>query len=121
MRVGPWPRGDGLGREKAVGGVDGRTIGYRKNFLTLELGTKALLARVLIFDFERMPVGTFDLNSHVRPASRTAEDLEKLYSKSDEHSENDNRSPCPNACALLCLPQSLISASNNDKLGMNDE
>src|SRR6266513_1435356 len=79
-------------------------IGYLDNHLAFAMGTKALLARVLIFDFECMPVGTFDLNSHVRPASRTAEDLEKIYSKSDEHSENEERSPCPNsALCSVCL------------------
>src|SRR3954470_23416707 len=39
--------------------------------------TKALLARVLIFDLEEMPVGTFDLNSHLgRPPEtlRTCKD-----------------------------------------------
>jgi hypothetical protein len=45
--------------------------------------TKALLARVLIFDFENMSVGTFDANSHGRPTSRTTED-EKTESGNSE-------------------------------------
>jgi hypothetical protein len=52
----------------------GKRIGYLDNYLALAMRAKALLASVLIFDFERMPVGTFALNSHVRPASRTVED-----------------------------------------------
>jgi hypothetical protein len=48
------------------------------------MGAKALFASVLIFDLERMSVGTFDLNSHVRPASRTVEDVEKLGAESKD-------------------------------------
>ena len=55
----------------------GKRIGYLDNYLAFAMRAKALLASVLIFDFERMPVGTFALNSHVRPASRTVEDLEE--------------------------------------------
>jgi hypothetical protein len=54
----------------------GKRIGNLDNYLAFTMGAKPLLASVFIFDFERMPVGTFDLNSHVRPASRTVEDLE---------------------------------------------
>jgi hypothetical protein len=48
------------------------------------MGAKTLIASVFIFDFERMSVGTFDLNSHVRPASRTVEDVEKLGAESKD-------------------------------------
>ena len=52
-------------------------IWHLDNYLAFAMRAQALLASIFIFDFERMPVGTFDLNSHVRPASRTVEDCEE--------------------------------------------
>ena len=55
---------------------DGRRIRHLYQHLPFAMWAETLLAGVLIFDFEDMSVGTFDLNSHGRPASPTAEDLE---------------------------------------------
>src|SRR5437868_4011952 len=68
---------DGLTLQNVARRIRRERIGYLDNYLAFAMRAKALLASVLIFDFERMPVGTFALNSHVRPASRTVEDLEK--------------------------------------------
>ena len=60
-----------------VGGVTSREcVGHLHQDLAFAMWAEALLAGVLIFNFEDMSVGTFDLNSHGRPASPTAEDLE---------------------------------------------
>ena len=58
----------------------GERIGNEDNHLAFAMRAKALLAGVLVFDFKDVSVGTFDANSHVRPASRTTEDLEKKRS-----------------------------------------
>jgi hypothetical protein len=39
---------------------------------------EALLASVLVFDLKDVPVRTFNANSHVRPASRTAEEKKRV-------------------------------------------
>jgi hypothetical protein len=54
----------------------GERIGNLDEHLAFAMRAEALLASVLIFDFEYVSVGTFDLNSHRRPASPIAEDLE---------------------------------------------
>jgi hypothetical protein len=81
---------------------------------------KALLASVLIFDFERMSVGAFALNSHVRPASRTAEDQEKLYSESVKHRVKVLLS-APAFCVPLLLPQSQIPDEQWPDIGIIDK
>ena len=56
-----------------VGFVEQRErIGHDDDHLAFAMGAKAFLAGVLVFDFERMPVGAFDLNSHARRASPNA-------------------------------------------------
>ena len=67
------PPRDRFALQNVASRICGERIGYLDNDLAFAVRAKALLASVLIFDFERMPVGTFALNSHVRPASRTAE------------------------------------------------
>ena len=54
----------------------GERIGNLDKHLAFAMRAEALLASVLIFDFKDVSVGTFDANSHGRPASRTTEDLE---------------------------------------------
>jgi hypothetical protein len=71
------PPRDRLTLQDVTRRIGSERIGYLDNHLAFAVWAKALLASVLIFDFERMPVGTFALNSHVRPASRTVEDLEE--------------------------------------------
>ncbi len=61
--------------------IGGQRIGNLDHYLAFTMGTQSLLASVLIFDLEGVSVGTLALNSHVRPASRTAEGHEKLYSE----------------------------------------
>jgi hypothetical protein len=67
---------DRLALQRIVHRHQRKGVGHLDDYLAFAVRAKALLASVLIFDFECMPVGTFDLNSHVRPASRTVEDLE---------------------------------------------
>ena len=55
----------------------GERIGNLDKHLAFAMRAEAFLACVLIFDFEDVSVGTFDANSHGRPASRTTEELEK--------------------------------------------
>ena len=56
-----------------VGLVEQRErIGHDDDHLALAMRAEALLAGVLVFDFEGVPVGAMDLNSHARLASPTA-------------------------------------------------
>lgn len=50
-----------------VGFVEQRErVGDDDNHLAFAMRAEAFLAGVLVFDFELMPVGAFDLNSHAR-------------------------------------------------------
>lgn len=70
------PALNGFALQNIARRIGSKRIGYLDNHLAFAVWAKAFLASVLVFNFEGMPVGTFDLNSHVRPASRTVEDLE---------------------------------------------
>ena len=67
---------DGLALQDIARLGSRQRIGNLDKHLAFAMRAEALLASVLIFDFEDVSVGTFDLNSHRRPASPTAEDLE---------------------------------------------
>jgi hypothetical protein len=49
-------------------------VGNLHQHLAFAMWAEAFLAGVFIFDSEDVSVGTFDLNSHGRPTSGTAED-----------------------------------------------
>ena len=54
----------------------GERIGNLDDDLAFAVWAQAFLPGVLIFDFEDVPVGTFDLNSHGRRTSRTTDERE---------------------------------------------
>lgn len=64
--LGRLPVADGVLFENFVLVEEPIGIGHNDDDLAFAVGAEAFLAGVLVFDFELMPVGAFDLNSHVR-------------------------------------------------------
>lgn len=62
-----------------AGFAHGERIGNLHDHLALAMRAQAFLPGVLVFDFEDVSVGTFNLNSHGRPTSRTADEAERVY------------------------------------------
>ena len=70
------PPGDGFALQDFAGGGGREGVWHLHDDLPFAMRAEALLTGVLVFDFEDVSVRTLDLNTHVRPASRTAEDLD---------------------------------------------
>ena len=98
-----------------VGFIEQRErIGHDDDHLAFAMGAEALLAGVLVFDFERVPIGAIDLNSHARPASPNRQQPTKARELWLEcgYSESGGRVrpmlSVPAGCLSLCLPQALF-------------
>jgi hypothetical protein len=76
-----------------AGLADGEGVGNLHDHLAIAVRAKALLTGVFVFDFKDVSVGTFNLNSHGRPTSRTTDEREK-NARNAKRSAQGESTPC---------------------------